>query len=567
MILSAVALWKKFHTDTPLAPYEYDVVRDEKTGCTIGSVTFSGHKVNDGVVRVFARFARPAKGEKTPAVLVLPDAGKPLDDELLTYFADKGYAVLMPDYSGLRADAKKSQHTIFPPSLSYANYDVRGGFDVLENEADADQTCWFEWCYVALYAVEYLKSREDVSSIGVVGIRTGGEVAWKAMLSPDLRCGVTINAAGWRAYRHTGKFADNADANMSDERRRYLAGIESQSYAPFVKCPVLMLSALHDETFDADRAYDTYARIGQSDGSAIVYSPNSGSCIDNKSLVDMSLFLERNLKGREIYIPSPIDVSLNYENGELTVTAAGDEEGLFEEVGLYYAEAGAHVKSYLREWQPVYRADGRTVKEGKFTCKVTPFEGADTAFVYAYATYLNGFTTVSKITAKKLPVNAAFTVKSRVLYSGDNTDCFSVAAYEEYSTAGVFLEHEATPRLVEGYGGIKGAYSVGGIKTYKISAPRYVANAGALLEFDLYAVKTAAVKVYLEISGTEGVERFSVTLTVKGGGKWKRNVLSAAEFKSESTGASLSDFSVAQALAFDCDDEETEFAVTNILWL
>lgn len=565
MILSAIALWKKFQTDTPLAPYEYDVVRDEETGIALGSVTFSGHKVEDGVVRVFARFACPIKQEKMPAVLVLPDGGKPLDDELLTYFADKGYFVLMPDYSGLRDGSTNDKRTVFPPSLAYANYDVRGGFDSLDDDEDADHTCWFEWCYVALYAIEYLKSRADVTSIGVVGIRTGGEVAWKAMLSPDLKCGVTINAAGWRAYRHTGKFADNADANMSDERRRYLAGIESQSYAPFVKCPVLMLSALHDETFDADRAYDTYARIGQSDGSAIVYSPNSGSCIDAPSLVDMSLFLERNLKGREIYVPSPIDVSLEYADGELTICAQGDEEGLFEEVGLYYAEADASVKSYLREWQPVYRADGRTVKDGKFTRKVTPFAGADTAFVYAYATYLNGFTTVSKITAKKLPVNA-FAVKSRVLYSGDNTDCFSVAAYEEYSAAGVFLEHEAVPRLIEGYGGIKGAYSVGGIKTYKISAPRYVANEGALLEFDLYAVKTARVKVYLEISGAEGAERFSLTLTVKGGGKWKRNVLSAAEFKSEATGASLPDFSVAQALAFDCD-EETEFAVTNILWL
>lgn len=181
-------------------------------------------------------------------MLLLPDAGKELDQELLYYFIDKGYAVLMPDYSG-ETDGSAAPHTVYPQSIAYANYRQCKGLDTVETSAD--ETCWFEWIYVALYSVEYLKQREDISGIGVVGIRTGGEIAWKTMLSPDVRCGVPINAAGWRAYRNIGKFADNAESNMSDERHRYIAGIESQSYAPFVKCPVLMLCALRDDAFDS----------------------------------------------------------------------------------------------------------------------------------------------------------------------------------------------------------------------------------------------------------------------------------------------------------------------------
>lgn len=566
MILSAVSLWKKFELTTPLNAREKSSSFDEEAGIRLSSVTYSGHAAEDGIVRIFARFARPEGSGKLPAILLLNDGDAAGDDELLYYFADKGYAVLMPDYAGESEKNPDAPHTVYPDALSYANYVNRGGFDELKDEAD--KSCWFEWIYVALYSIEYLKSRGDVTSIGVVGIRVGGEIAWKTMLSPDLKCGVAINAAGWRAYRNVGKFADNAENNMSDERHRYIAGIESQSYAPFVKCPVLMLCALHDDGFDYDRAYDTYSRIGCGEGSAIAYSADSGSCIGPKGLEDMSLFLERHLKGREIYVPRPLNVSLKYEDGALIADVECDEEGILEEAGVSYAESLIRTKSTSREWQRVYKTDGKTVKNGKFSCRITPFEGADSAYVYAYATYINGFKVASKIAAKKFPSPDKNAVKSRVVYSGEGVDCFSVSAYEDYSASGIFLEREAVPKLVEGYGGIKGAYSPGGIKTYKISSPRCVASEGALLEFDIYAKKTASVRVSVDIVTENGaLERYGCAVSVKGGGKWKRNVLSAADFKSETTGAPLSDFSDGQSLSFDCGDESVIYAVTNILWL
>lgn len=92
------------------------------------NVTYAGHKTEKGSVRVFARFGRPVVGEKFPAVLLLPDAGAELDDELLYYFIDKGYAVLMPDYSGeTNKTLPNTPHTIYPDPLSYANLKEAGG--------------------------------------------------------------------------------------------------------------------------------------------------------------------------------------------------------------------------------------------------------------------------------------------------------------------------------------------------------------------------------------------------------------------------------------------------------
>ena len=224
-------------------------------------MSFSGNAAPDGGVRVYARFGRPVGDGKKPCILLLPDAGKAPDIELMDYFIQKGYAVLMPDYSGkMSTDADGVLRTIYPASLEYGNYEkARGLFSV--KGLEVDETTWFEWTYVALYSLKYLKSREDVGNIGVVGIRKGGEIAWQVMLSPDVKCGIPINAAGWRSFINIAKFGDNIAHDLSDDRHRYIAAVESQSYAPYVKCPVLMLCALRDAEFDCDRAYDTYSRI------------------------------------------------------------------------------------------------------------------------------------------------------------------------------------------------------------------------------------------------------------------------------------------------------------------
>ena len=566
MIVSAISLWKKFNLNSPLCASEWDI--ELRGGIRRSRVSFSGHAVEDGTVRIYGRLFLPSGVAKAPAVLLLPDAGRLLDEDLMRYFAEKGYAVLMVDYSGkMQTDTDSDFRTVYPPSLDYGNYERARGLDNMKGLA-ADETTWFEWLYVALFSIEYLKSREEIGDIGVVGVRRGGELAWQTLLSPDVKCGVPINAVGWRSFAGLAKFGDNVAHDLSDDKHRYIAAVEAQSYAPSVKCPVLMLCALRDESFDCDRAYDTYSRIGNQDGNALVYSPNSGACLGPNALHDLDLFLEKNLKGREIYIPDTLNVSLKETAEGLEVEVGCDKEGLLEEVGVYYAEADVKTRCAYRDWRQVFRADGKSVKGSKASCKIKPFAGATAAFVYAYAKYINGFRVMSKITAKRLSKPDPAAVKGRMLFSGKEMDSFSVAEYKDYSIADIFLEHTAVPKTSVGYGGIEGAFSVGGIKTYKISSPMYVPGDNALLEFDAYFDRTDMLKVSVDVSDLEREsERYTCRMEVKGGGKWKRIILKAADFKGEHCGKPLQNFSEGRALVFDCEQEETEFSITNILWL
>ena len=566
MILSAISLWKKFNLRNPLGASEWGI--EESDGMRHSHVSYSGNAAPDGSVRIYARFGRPLGEGKKPCILLLPDAGKGPDKEMMDYFIEKGYAVLMPDYSGkMSTDEDGVMRTIYPESLRYGNYEQAQGLYHM-HDVDAEKTTWFEWTYVALYSVKYLKSRTDVGNIGVVGIRKGGEIAWQVMLSPDIQCGIPVNAAGWRSFLHIAKFGDNIAHNLSDDRHRYIAAVEAQSYAPYVKCPVLMLCALRDAEFDCDRAYDTYSRIGTPYGNALAYSPESGACIGPHGLADMDLFLEKNLKGREIYIPDTLNVSLAEKDGKLEVTVECDKEGILEETGVFYAEADVKTKSTFREWRCVYKTDGRSVKNGSAVCEIKPFRGAKAVFVYAYAKYINGFRVMSKITSKRLSNPDPTAVKSRMLFTGKEMDCFGIANHEEYSIGGIFLEREAVPKVSLGYGDIKGAYSIGGIRTYKISSPKYIPEENALLEFDAYSVTSQTLEVAVEVADVDKEqERYTCTVDVKGGGKWKRIILRAADFKGEVSGAPLQNFFDGSALVFDCYGEEQEFSITNILWL
>ena len=208
-----------------------------------------------------------------------------------------------------------------------------------------------------------------------------------------------------------------------------------------------------------------------------------------------------------------------------------------------YAEADVKTRSTFREWRHVYKIDGRSVKNGKAVCTIKPFAGAKAVFVYAYAKYINGFRVMSKIAAKRLSKPNSNTIKSRMLFSGKEMDSFGVAKHWEYSIGGIFLEKEAIPKISVGYGGIRGAYSMSGIRTYKISSPRYIPDENALLEFDAYSAETQCLEVAIEVADAEKAkERFTCIVEIKGGGKWKRNILTAADFKGEVSGMPLQNF-------------------------
>ncbi len=552
-----MTLWKDFDESLPLETETLSEHRDEDA--IFRSVRFLGRSIGGERVKICAQYVLPAGEERFPAVMILFEAGCPFDEVFVRRFVAQGYGVLCVDYCG---DNGTEDHTVYPAAVDYANF-VRAGSHLDRAEPSARETSWYEWAGVARYAAKFLATRPEVTRFGAIGLRTGGEVLFKIAPYAQLSCMISVCAAGWLAYRGMEKFADGEKKVFDEEHHRFIAGIDSQSYAPYVKCPVLLLSAVNDKKHDYDRVYDTFQQLNPEIDTAFLYSEHGNGLIGMHSLADIDLFLDKYLKARSVFLCDPIALTVEERDGALVARAEFDGEGELRECGIFYTEriTGSHA----RDWTRVLGTPAQ-VHENVGIFPLSLYEKSSRALVYAFANYSNNFSVTSKIqevTIKKPYRNAC--VKSRIIYSSERDGLNGVSGFRRRarSIADCFTDgHGVDAKLVAGYGGIRGVTAEAGIVSYRVNEPRYAAPEGASLRLDAYCSEDATLKVtfYFDEDEENG---FSAEVRVAGGGKWKSILLDAADFKS-ATGAHLENFSDALSLVFV---GSAEVLVNNLVWI
>ncbi len=557
VILTPVTLWKDFDGALPL---DEEIVSEREEGEIVHRELYiGGRRTEKGRVKIFAHYFTPKGAGEYPAVMVLFEAGFPADMKFIERLTSRGYAVFCPDYCG---DDGTDRHTVYPEDVDYANL-ARAGRHIAFAEPTAKETSWYEWAAVARYGARYLSEKKEVTKFGAIGIRMGGEVLWKVAPYADFSCIISVCAAGWLAYRGLEKFGENENHAFDEERHRFIAGIDSQSYAPYVKCPVLMLSAINDKKYSYDRVYDTFQQINPAAEKAILFSSHGNGLIGAHSLFNLNLFLDKYLKGRSAFISKPISVSAGEdEEGNLVVKGEFDKDGEIDECGIFYTEKITGATS--RDWTRVLgRAEDAQGNIGIFPLSI--YKKSDKVLVYSFVRYSNGFSVTSKImeiTLKRAYKNAC--PKSRIIYSSaDGLNGFCAHRRRARSIADCFAEgSDADVRLVDGYGGIKGITSAAGLVSYRVGEERYAAPENAIFQLDAYAKEDAGVEIVFYTDDGEQVG-YSYRTQIAGGGKWKKLNLEASDFKSE-TGASLPDFVRAFSVVFLM---EGEVLFNNVIWL
>ena len=334
-ILTPVSLWGQF--DKSLETEAEIISATEKDGVVVERVSFMGRNTDDGRVKIAAAFAYDSLSPSLETVIVFSDSTETIDEEVLKFFVSRGYSALMVDYRGSWKDC--DFYTEYPECIGYANTRMCGRYKNYVDESAA-VTSWYEWVAVGIYACKYVKERTGGEGIAVVGIRDGGEFAWKVGAVEKLSCIVPVCAAGWKAYGGISKYL-NEEPELDSERYRFIAGIDSQAYAQYVKCPVLMLCSTNDTRFDYDRAYDTFSRINPefANDSALSFSVRCNSGIGQKSVNDMFMFLDKYLKKRQVFIPKPAEVTVEVDKkSNLVARVNFDESGVVEKCKVYIAE-------------------------------------------------------------------------------------------------------------------------------------------------------------------------------------------------------------------------------------
>lgn len=559
-MLTPITLWQDF--DDSLPANEEILSERTEDGIVWRDVYFYGRNVGSGAgrVKIYGQFVFPEDVERFPTVMILFEAGMPFDEQFVLRFVRNGYGVLCVDYCG---EKPEGYYTVYPKLVDYANY-IRAGRHIDHCDASAKETSWYEWASVARYAANYLNRKPEVQAVGALGLRTGGEILFKIAPYAPLACMISVCAAGWLAYRNIGKYAGGENRTFDEERLRFIAAIDSQNYAPHIKCPILLVSALNDRKYNYDRVYDTFRQINPNVEKAILFSSHGNGQVGSHSLRDIDLFLDKYLRGRSVFLTKPISVSIDEDaEGNLIVTGSFDPEGEMREYGIYFTENVAALKT--RDWT---RIIGRPedVSEGNVgKIPLQLFRGTDRALVYAFVGYSNGFSVTSKI----LEVNITKRYnnacpRSRVIYcEADGQNGFSAFWRKAHSMADCFSDGENSGiRHEAGYGGIMGISVHPGAISYRVGEARYKAPEGACFRFDAYATRNTRLRVVF-YKDEEAQMGFSCETEVEGGGGWKDILFDASDFKSE-TGIALADFQDVVSVAFMSEDE---LLINNVLWI
>ena len=509
-------------------------------------------------VKVFLELVRKKGTDNAPAVLILNTLGNREDEKLTETLLSFGYIVANVDIEGKFSG--KEYYTVYPENLDFANFngnkkELYSGFE------SEKKVCWFIWTKALYFVVKYLSALPFVNGIGGIA---SGEIAtslWQlSSVSQELDCAVFVGNAGWQSYRGYDKFLD-AEPNFSDEELAVVADIEAQSYANHVKCPCLLLSALGDEEFDVDRAYDTMARISERLYKATLYSFKRKSASTSAVQV-IKLFFSKFLKKEKVELAGEPKLSVGTADGKLVAEITLPTKAPASVRFYYSTDDESPAKRYYETVVP------EEIKEGaKYRATVSLPKEVKRAIVFASVRYENGYGVCSNVEAVNFENGGdGNIVKSGIIYaSRDSSRSIFFPKNEEFGASLIdFNENNAIKKL-SGPMGVGGVYCKNGLLTFKTHGKGGKIRDDAMLLFDAFGKEDAELKVSLiAIDGGTQTEYLDY-VHISGSASWQNFKLDVRGFKTVD-GMPLKNLDRIDAIAFESDSDK-EYIVNNILWV
>ena len=538
-IYTPVSLWNDFSVN---ASFQESFISElTNDGIVFKSVYFYGRQLESERVRIFANLACPINGNGATIVLV-DEPNKPSNMETVSFFAKMGYSVIAPQLMG-ETDGEEN-FTRYPELISYANYEQVK--DKLFNvEQTAKETCWYEWASVVRCTIAFAKYSFNTDKIGLVGIKNGSNVCFMSC-TEDVKSFVSIFGAGWQTFKDEDRLFESE--SLSDQQRKFIAGIEAESYAPYIKCPVLFLSTTNSREFNFERAVDTLARFPKEP--YCDFTPKMRYYLDENSLEEFKLFFQKTLLEEDVKLYKSPEVSVSAKVDLITVDAVFDAKEDILSCEMYYSNASVDV--YKRNWN-IFS------DEICDTYLISSKYLSEYVSVFVRVKYKNGVCVSSPVVVKKIGLGTQKIANP--IFSGKKNENTFVCRMPSKVSAGLFFNtNEEGVSIVEGPFSIKGAFCKSGLINYKIGEVSSLLTSNEIIKFDIYSERYNDLTVSLLVEEDE-VKEYKINVNIKGAKIWQNICESIAEFKNE-LGKSIKDFSSVFALAVY---SEEEFLITNLL--
>ena len=559
-ILTPNLIWKDFQPLTK--PTKRSIYTVKKDGLTINRFYLDGLTVKGKEISVFACITELDAQEIKPLIVTVHDFGFENFNDTDYELINQGYAVMSIDFAG--EESGKENYTKYSSGLEYANYkNAKSQLYTIEEEVG--DSCWYAWTSVMKYALRYVSSLKNYSKIGVLAFGQASTIAWQAVATEEkVACAVFGFNAGWKSYNNYFKYSTTAEPLFSSNILKFVAGVEVQSYASHVSCPILVLSSTNSREFDLDRAYATISRVNEKIYSNVNYSVNYRNVLDKASYDDLVQFFKIFLKkeGKKTDLSKDMDVKTEVKNGKIEITVCTKEED-FKSICLYCAEE--QLDPSKRCWEKLKKYSNP--KKGVYVFEYTPYKGSKIAFFFAKMENRNGFTTCSDVVAKRFEENKnQVQLKQNIVYSSRFSDGESAfAPFDENFALSKELDSKAHGGIkkVKGALGFYGITNDYGFITFKVGQSKYHPSEQAMLMFDAYLPNGGEISVSLIVDVDGSFKTYTARFNVVAGNIWHNLKVSLKNFKTEE-GMGLKSYEKVCALGFSSN---SKYVINNVLWV
>jgi hypothetical protein len=287
-------VWRGF--DPKALPLEVKVIRSwQENKLSLDKLFFTGEVIGKKKVRVFALRGAPVHGKNLPGVLHIHGGGQTASLEWVKFWGARGYACVSFDFCG--AWEKRVEYTDWGPFPRGNMAKAGGGFPA---DPDPRSASWYHWALVSRRALTLLADHPAVNPerLGVFGVSVGGTLCWVvAGADPRVKTAVPIYGCGYNVDRR------RSGGVLTPETALYKRVLSPEAHAPYIKCPVLFLSATNDFHGPMDNAYEALAAAPALTRQAFTARTNHHVAAEQGA--DLPLWMDWHLKGGKPWPKSP----------------------------------------------------------------------------------------------------------------------------------------------------------------------------------------------------------------------------------------------------------------------
>lgn len=291
-------IWRGY--DPTALPLDIEVLkRWEDGGCWYEKLRFTG-EIADGIkTRVLAIRGAPVNARNVPGILHIHGGGQTLSEAWVRFWASRGYGCVSFDFCGKAYD--RTEYTDWGPLKTCNMPDAGDGVFATQG---LKSSSWYHWTLACRRALTLLGQTSGVDEyrMGIFGVSVGGTLCWMVAGADDrVKASAPIYGCGYNIDPRRGP----REAGAVDADHWYFKKILSpEAWAPYNRCPVLLLDATNDGHGRMPTAYECLSATAGTQ--RIVFTPQYDHHIEPKQARDLPLWMDWRLKQGKAFPDGPV---------------------------------------------------------------------------------------------------------------------------------------------------------------------------------------------------------------------------------------------------------------------